>query len=328
MATASETSRSRGKLRHYIAIARPEHWSKNVFLIPGVVLAEFFVSAPLISFLQPLALTVVSACLVASANYTINEWLDAPYDRHHPTKKNRPAVIGGLRAPLVWLQYAVLGLAGMAIAWMVNIWVFIPAVALFVQGFFYNVEPFRTKDRIILDVVSESVNNPIRLLMGWGAVTSAVFPPSSVLVGYWMFGAFLMDIKRYAELRFIRDRGQAALYRRSFAHYSERKLLLLAVFYALCSGFFFAVFMIKHRIELLVALPFIAGLYTWYLYIGMKDESPARNPESIPKHEPRFIIFLIITSILMIALLTIDIPMLEWFLGPVSDFDPGRIMTF
>ena len=25
-----------------------------------------------------------------SANYVINEWLDAPYDKYHPTKKNRP----------------------------------------------------------------------------------------------------------------------------------------------------------------------------------------------------------------------------------------------
>ena len=314
------------KYKYYIAIARPEHWTKNVFIIPGVVLAEYFVSAPLTSLGMNFLLTVISACLISSANYTINEWLDAPYDRHHPTKKNRPAVIGGLKAPLVWLQFTLLAIVGLLIAWFVNWWVFIPAALLLLQGLFYNVEPFRTKDRIFLDVISESINNPIRLLMGWAVVTSEVFPPFSIVVGYWLFGAFLMNIKRYSELRFIGDTEAAGDYRRSFKYYTEKKLLLVSIFYAMCSGFFIAVFMIKHRIEMLVSLPFIAALYTWYLYIGMKDKSPAMNPESIPRYEKGFTSFLLICSFLVLILLIVDIPILEWFLGSPENFDIKRIL--
>ena len=29
-------------------------------------------------------------CMIASANYVINEWLDARFDKYHPTKKNAP----------------------------------------------------------------------------------------------------------------------------------------------------------------------------------------------------------------------------------------------
>jgi len=314
-------------IKKYIAIARPEHWIKNAFVLPGIVLALLFFPTPAGQIILPIILTLVSACLVSSANYTINEWLDAEFDKFHPVKKNRPSVVGNMNARLVYLEYVVLGIAGLAVAWLINPWVFGAALALLIQGFLYNVRPFRTKDRIYLDVISESINNPIRLFLGWFAVTTAHLPPSSVIIGYWMFGAFLMDIKRYAELRFIGDRESAALYRVSFKHYSERRLLEMAIFYALCSGFFFAVFMIKHRIELMFSLPFVAALYTWYLAIGMKDKSPARNPERIPRTEIGFTAYLLFFVALTLVLLYVDIPALEWFLGPAAQFDLKTLLN-
>ena len=44
-------------------------------------------------------------CLIASANYTINEYLDARYDRFHPLKQDRPGAQGRLEPRLVALQY-------------------------------------------------------------------------------------------------------------------------------------------------------------------------------------------------------------------------------
>ena len=50
------------------------------------------------------------------------------------------------------------------------------------MGILYNVEPIRTKDRAYVDVLSESINNPLRFLLGWSAIVSDVLPPSSVLL--------------------------------------------------------------------------------------------------------------------------------------------------
>jgi decaprenyl-phosphate phosphoribosyltransferase len=311
----------------YLAIARLEHWTKNAFVLPGVFLAEFFTSEPILYCIVSIGLALLATCIISSANYTINEWLDREYDRFHPTKKNRPAVVGNLNPSLVYLQYIFLLLAGLTIAWFVNQWVFVACFALALQGFFYNVEPFRTKDRIFIDVISESINNPIRLIIGWAAVNTTVFPPTSILVGYWFFGAFLMDIKRYAEYRFIGNADEASLYRRSFEYYTENKLLLVAIFYALCSGFFFAVFMVKHRIELILALPFVAGLYTWYLAMGLKKDSSVMNPESIPYREPLFMAYFIFVSFGIIALLMVDIPAMEWFMSSPANFNPMRIFS-
>jgi decaprenyl-phosphate phosphoribosyltransferase len=79
------------------------------------------------------------------------------------------------------------------------------------MGLVYNVKPVRTKDRQYLDVLSESVNNALRVLLGWSAIISDVLPPSSILLAYWMGGAYLMAIKRYSEYRFINSSEQAGL---------------------------------------------------------------------------------------------------------------------
>src|SRR5271156_4222230 len=59
-------------LRVYIAIARPDHWFKNVFMALGVVLAYFchpeaFGLGAIVSIVWAVATT----CLIASSNYVL-----------------------------------------------------------------------------------------------------------------------------------------------------------------------------------------------------------------------------------------------------------------
>ena len=54
----------------------------------------------------------------------------------------------------------------------------------------YNVPPIRIKDYAYFDVLAESVNNPLRFLVGWFAVAPQFLPPSSVLLAYWMGAHF------------------------------------------------------------------------------------------------------------------------------------------
>ena len=52
----------------------------------------------------------------------------------------------------------------MAIAQALGMPSALTAAVLLLMGIAYNVPPLRTKDRPYLDVLSESVNNPLRLL--------------------------------------------------------------------------------------------------------------------------------------------------------------------
>lgn len=135
--------------------------------------------------------------------------------------------------------------------------------------------------RVFLDVLSESINNPIRLLLGWSIIISNAIPPSSILLAYWMGGAFLMAVKRYSEYRFIGNPALAGQYRRSFNTYTEQSLLLSSFFYAILSSFFLGIFLIKYRVEFILSFPIFSLVFVWYLAIGMRPDSAAKDPEKI-----------------------------------------------
>lgn len=297
----------------YIRIARPDHWFKNIFIIPGVLIGALLGKGLPESLFINGFLGIVSACLIASANYVINEWLDRHFDRHHPKKRLRPSVMTELNGVLVYTEYVLLAAVGLACAWMISPPFFCAAGALLTMGIVYNVRPFRTKDRIYLDVLSESINNPIRFLMGWFLVETYYLPPSSILLAYWMGGAFLMGIKRFAEFRQIGDPGIAGRYRRSFQSYNENSLLISSFFYALSASFFLGIFLIKYRIEYLLTFPLFAGLFAWYLQIGLSADSVAQSPEKLYRQK-RFIAYLFLLGGLILLLTLVDMPWLSLFL--------------
>ncbi len=305
--------------KDYVSIARPEHWVKHVFIVPGVALASLARPESLgLSTVPALLLGFLSAALIASANYVINEWLDAQFDRHHPTKSKRPGVARELRASVVIAEYTLLGLGGLGLALGVSKLFFVTSALFLASGWFYNVRPIRTKDRVFLDVLSESLNNPLRLTLGWAMVDPNTLPPSSLLLAFWMGGAFLMAIKRFAEYRTvvaISGPESLGLYRRSFRAYTENLLLVSAFLYAQLSAFFLAVFLIKYRIEYLLSLPLIALLFAVYLRLGLKERSAAQAPETLWRERS----LLTVTCLLAIALAVltvVDIPGLEQLTNP------------
>jgi 4-hydroxybenzoate polyprenyltransferase len=304
--------------RAHAAIARPDHWFKHVFAIPGVVVALGTVPQVDGRALAVRALlATVSLCLVASSYYTLNELLDAPYDRLHPTKHLRPVPSGRVNVPVAYAQWLVLFALGLLSGWWVSPWFAGTVLVLWLCACAYNVPPVRTKDRVYLDVLSESVNNPLRMVAGWFIVTSATLPPASLLLSYWMIGAYFMALKRYAEYRHIDDAPRAAAYRRSFASYTEDKLLVSVMFYAASSMLFFGAFVMRYRLELLLAFPMVALVMALYLRVAQKPDSAAQNPERLYR-ERLLMTAVVSTSILMLALLRTDLPIMYRLLTPTA----------
>src|SRR5271154_6341073 len=99
----------------YVAIARPDHWIKNIFMLPGVALALFFVTPDFGAAALHVAIAMAALCLAASANYTINEFLDAEFDKFHPKKKERSGAKGLLDGRIVAVQYAALLISSLAL---------------------------------------------------------------------------------------------------------------------------------------------------------------------------------------------------------------------
>lgn len=310
-------------LAAYIAIARPDHWFKNAFMLLGVLLAVFHEQA-LFSFgtLGTIGVAVLATCLVASSNYVFNEILDAEKDKLHPDKKQRPIPSGQVHIPLAYLEWLCLAGLGFTIAATINAAFLFSALSLWVMGIIYNMRPLRTKEWPYLDVLSESVNNPIRLALGWFPLIPDRFPPVSLLVAYWMSGAFFMATKRFAECRTIKDPALLAGYRGSFRHYSADRLLLSMIFYAVIGAVFAGVFVVRYHLELILAAPLVAGFFAWYLKLGLLVPSPAEHPERLHR-EPGFVAYSILTTLVFVLLLYAKLPFLyDWFNVPPALGDP------
>jgi decaprenyl-phosphate phosphoribosyltransferase len=300
----------RARLGSYLRLARPDNWFKNVFVVPGAVVAARLTGAAPASWWWPFVVAIGATCAIASANYVLNEWLDREFDRHHPEKSNRPSVREPLVPWLVYLEYVALALVGLGAAAAISFDLALAEAALLGMGAVYNVRPLRSKERVYVDVLSEAINNPIRLLIGWFSVAPGTFPPSSFLFAYWMGGAYLMGIKRYSEFRAFDDPSTAALYRRSFRHYSESKLLLAAMLYALLAVSMGSVFLVKYRIELILAVPFVCIQFAWYFAIGLKPNSAAQHPERMWREGP-FALYSLFVILLLLFGLFVRIPALH-----------------
>ena len=317
------------KIRPYIQLARIDHWFKNVFMLFGTLLAVFVEPSLFrLEVLPTLLLAFLATCIVASSNYVLNEVLDAPFDRKHPVKKNRPAAAEQIRRSRALAEWLILGAAGIGLGFLVHPYFAASALALWIMGVLYNLPPIRTKEVPYLDVLSEAINNPIRLLLGWFALIQTQFPPVSLIIAYWMAGAFFMAIKRFAEYREIGDPRTARNYRRSFAYYNEDRLLISLFFYVAMGALFTGVFIVHYRLELILVLPLVAGFFAYYLQLGLKENSPVQHPERL-HHERGFVAFSVASGIVFVLLMFTSIPVLYelfnvelaqtaplWTLGP------------
>jgi 4-hydroxybenzoate polyprenyltransferase len=297
-----------GRLSDFVAIARPEQWTKHIFMLPGLLVGLALTGLPV----SPLRITigVAAACLLASANYVLNEWLDADFDRHHPLKGARPAAMGRLSARAVYLEYVILAAVGLGLAATVSATFLLTALLFLAGAIAYNVPPIRTKERVHLDIISEAANNPLRLLLGWFLVAPASVPPLSLLLLYWCGGAFLMATKRLAEYRYLVEFSGPELagrYRKSFHGYDQTSLLLTCFLYGILSSFCLAVFLIKYRAELVLAVPLVAWMFIHYLRVAMTEHSLAESPEKF--YRQRGLVPLLVALIAAVTLLSIvDIP--------------------
>jgi decaprenyl-phosphate phosphoribosyltransferase len=305
-------------LRGHVAIARIDHWFKNVFIVPGAV-AAWALDPDHVSpnWVNHCVIGLASICLVASSNYTINEVLDAPSDLSHPIKHKRPVPSGKVNIPLAYVQWLALMVIGVWLGYMISLQFAATALVLWVMGCIYNIRPVRSKDLPYLDVLSEAVNNPLRMLAGWFMVGTASVAPGSLLLSYWMVGCYFMAMKRFAEYREINDPPRAAAYRKSFKFYTEDRLLVSIMFYGSAAMLFLGAFVMRYRLELLLSFPLIALVMAIYLFLGLKPNSTVQAPEGLYK-EPWLMAAVAACALVIGVLFFVDIPSLPNLVAPTA----------
>lgn len=302
----------------YLKIARPDHWLKNVFILFGHVVAVALAAATWRGSDTVLwaAFSLVPACLIASANYILNEILDAPFDALHPTKRLRGIPAGKVKVPLLWAFMGFLIVLGFCLSIQCfNTGYTLSLTMLLGSGIVYNIPPLRLKDRAYQDVIAESFNNPIRLWLGWWALVPwpGTWPPVTIVLAWWAFGALLMTGKRYAEFRFIGDKELSGSYRKSFSIYTENTLIIAMITYAnlFCFSAGLAMATLPPLKSQVLVFPVILIAIIAYFRHAMSEIGARLEPEQLLKN-PWIILWTLVTAGLSLFLLVSDFPVARW----------------
>ncbi len=268
----------------YLTSLRLDRWPRSVAILAGSAAVFLVEPSRLPSALTAelglrLLLAFLLTWMISTANYIVNEIADAPFDAHHPQKKNRPLVAREISVPILLGVWVILAAAALAIARFTFSAPFLWSLsALLAAGLLYNVPPLRIKDVPYLDSTLESANNPVRFLIGW-YVLAAAFPPLSLLAAWWAFGNFLMIGKRVAEKKFLTS-AEAAGYRRSLKRYSLGGLVAFMTANGLVFLAMFIVFALEAQLRtFLYALPFIVFYLVIFMFKSIQDRDAAEEPE-------------------------------------------------
>ena len=275
--------------RHYLKVARIDHWFKNIFLLAGFFLAIAQNTYPLSFglFLRG-AVAFLLACLLSSSNYVINEIYDAQFDRKHPNKKFRSVAAGMISVKKLIYFNLFLIVFTLTASYFIFSWQFTLMMALFliIGGVFYNIPPFRTKDLPVIDILGESVNNPIRLLLGWLAVVNTFELPLVAILGYWCFGAILVTAKRLAEFRHFGP--ELTMYRPTFKYYSGSLLVTLFTLFNVLTLVSLIWLSVTFNSRLFFITPFVVVLLVWFAVLTFQKNSIVKEPERIVEKKAFF----------------------------------------
>jgi 4-hydroxybenzoate polyprenyltransferase len=182
----------RGRLRAAWLSCRPAEWAKNAFVAAPLVFSGRLDDPGAVVHA---ALAVAGFSAVASAGYLLNDVRDAPLDRHHPRKRERPVARGELSAKAALGIAGGLAAVGAGAAAAAGPGVLALVVAYAGLSAAYSLW---LKTQVILDVLAIAAGFLLRVLAGSAAVGAE--PSRWLIVCTGMLAVFLGFAKRRQEV--------------------------------------------------------------------------------------------------------------------------------
>lgn len=214
--SSSETNSEGGSPRpvaaSLFALLRPHQWIKNGFVAAPLLFTPAAVS---VNSVATVAAGFASFCLLSSAAYVINDYIDREADRQHPEKRDRPLAAGKISTAQAAGVLAVLIVVGFSVAATVG-----PPFLWFVAGYIaLNIMySLKLKQVGILDVLIIAIGFVLRVYSG--AVLIEVVPSAWILICTGLLGLFLALAKRRDDL----ERQLGTDHRASLEGYSKEFL--------------------------------------------------------------------------------------------------------
>jgi 4-hydroxybenzoate polyprenyltransferase len=262
-----------------LASLRPRQWTKNLLLFAGVLFSRQFGQPDLV---LRAAAGFLSFSLLAGATYLANDILDAPADRLHPSKRNRPIASGRLPVAVAWAAAIPVLAIALALAWWLGRDFAAVAGIYLALSVGYNLG---LKRQVLLDVFVLAVGFVLRAIAGV-ALLLPLSPGTQLspwLLVCTFFGALFLGLaKRRREI----GQPDAGRRRSVLSHYTPELLDQLLGASAACALMGYALYTIWpgtvakfHTEALLYTVPLVAyGIFRYLYLVRVSDqtEDPAQ----------------------------------------------------
>jgi len=243
---------------------RPWQYTKNLLVFAALVFAREMGNPDAV---VKTVVAFVLFCMVSSAVYLINDVRDAEGDRRHPDKRDRPIACGALSPSAASTAAAVLLVAGIGGALVVNFNLGAVTAAYFVLQMLYQ---FALRHMVILDVFAIAGGFVLRAVAGAEAIAVEISP--WLLICTLLLALFLGLAKRRGEIVLLED--EARNHRATLARYSVALLDQLIAVVASATLMSYCLYTISERTvaelgstRLMYTIPFVIyGLFR-YLYL-------------------------------------------------------------
>ena len=274
---------------------RPKQWTKNSFLFAALIFSGEFMN---VASVEKAGLGFMSFCLLSSAGYVLNDYLDRKADRAHPKKRLRPIASGALPVPMAWVVMLGCFVGGSWLAGFISS-SFLGIAALYLlTTLTYS---FLLKNTVILDVMM------LALCFVWRAVAGAV--AIGVDASPWLIlctaflALFLGFNKRRAELVNLGpERGT----RQNLSQYSAPMLEQYQSMVTGATVLCYALYTVNSDASdgLLLTMPWVLyGIFRYIYLVDQRGEGAA--PDETLLHD-RPLLFTaggyVLTALLVIAL--------------------------
>ncbi|MFH1789423.1 MAG: decaprenyl-phosphate phosphoribosyltransferase [Candidatus Altiarchaeota archaeon] len=260
-------------MKDTIALMRLPQWYKNIVVFLALFFTNNMFNMPLLS---KTILGFISLCFVSSAYYIVNDIHDAPQDRKHPEKKNRPIASGKISVPAAWTLSITLFAVSLASAYQLKpVFALFPA-ALYLINILYS---YSLRKIALVDVHVISLNFLLKATAG--AVLIDV--PASVwlIASVYFIALFLAVSKRLGELMLLGD--EAPKFKQVYEVYTRELLerMMLIIVSILLFTYIMYTFKAHEKPYMMLTIPFASFMIFRYMYFISVNHEAVRRAEYI-----------------------------------------------
>lgn len=236
-------------INSFFSLLRIKHWSKNVFVLLGVLYTDQTGFWP-----KALAVALIFS-FISSAIYIYNDICDIAEDKLHPFKKNRPFASGKVSFTVAKLILVFLFCITFIGAFFISSTLIIILATYVIINFLYN---HKLRRVLVLDVLCIASGFMLRVLAGTVGI--------GLSITWWLtITATLLSLlialsKRKLEMNLLLEEKSRVVLKK----YSSKLLEYLIFVTAIISFVFYFLYVLDHHpyLYFILTLPFAAfGLY-------------------------------------------------------------------